>query len=88
MFRVVVGATDDFYSLVSVEVFADISEVASETFGDRFRTSFGLGKNITNHLRIDLNYLFHQIRIEDEGGQLDADDHVVRLRFFYTINPL
>ncbi len=56
------------------------------SFGDRFRINAGLGKQVNDSLRIDLNYLFHKIRVPEQGGSLDFDDHVVRLRFFYTFN--
>ena len=46
----------------------------------------GIGRQVAKGLRIDLNYLFHRVRLIDQDGELDVDDHVVRLRFFYSLN--
>lgn len=46
----------------------------------------GIGKRVAEGLRIDLNYLFHRVRVTDTGGNLSLGDQVIRLRFFYSIN--
>jgi len=79
-----IGSAEEFYGLFSVEPFFEIGSSVSGSFGDRYRINLGLGKQVKDGLRIDLNYLFHKIRIPDTGGNLDLDDHVLRLRFFYT----
>ena len=84
--RFAIGSAEEFYALASIEPFFDIGSSLEGSFGDRFRINFGVGKQVSRGLRIDLNYLFHKIRIEDEGGRLDLNDHVVRLRFFYKLN--
>ncbi len=85
--RFSIGSAEQFYALISVEPFFDLESTTIDgTFGSRFRYNMGIGKEVARGLRIDLNYLFHKIRVLEEGGDLDADDHVVRLRFFYSLN--
>jgi hypothetical protein len=81
-----ISSVEQLYALVSVEPFFDMSSNIDGTFGDRFRFNVGLGKAFGEDLRVDLNYLFHKIRVIANGSASDAEDHVVRLRFFYTIN--
>ena len=78
-----IGSAREFYGLASIEVFQEIGSSIEGTFGDRFRINAGLGRQFTEALRIELDYLFHVIRLPDEGGDLDLNDHVLRLRFFY-----
>ena len=80
-----IGSVERLYALMSIEPFFDVGDPVAGTFGDRFRFNVGIGKAVSGALRIDLNYLFHKVRIFEQGGDLDADDHVVRLRFFYTL---
>jgi hypothetical protein len=81
-----IGSASDFYGLVSVEPFFTFGASSDDTFGDRFRFNLGLGRQFNSRLRAELNYVFHKVRLPEEGGSLDFDDHVVRLRFFYSIN--
>jgi len=81
-----IGSASDFYGLVSVEPFFTFGAGSEDTFGDRFRFNLGLGRQFNSRLRTELNYVFHKVRLPGEGGSLDFDDHVVRLRFFYSIN--
>ena len=84
--RFAIGSARDFYGIGSVEPFFDFGSEDDGTFGDRFRINFGIGRQFGDRLRTELNYLFHQIRVYEAGGDLDLDDHVVRLRFFYTFD--
>ncbi len=84
--RFKIASANEFYGVFSVEPFFEIGSSVVGSFGDRFRINAGLGKQFTESLRIDLNYLFHKIRIPEQDGSLDFDDHVVRLRFFYSFN--
>jgi len=84
--RFAIGSASEFYGVTSVEPFFDFANGSRDTFGDRFRINFGIGKLFGNHLRAEVNYLFHQIRIPEEGGSLDFDDHVLRVRFFYAFD--
>ena len=81
-----IGSLEEFYGLVSVEPFIDGSSEIDDTFGDRFRYNMGIGKQVAGGLRIDLNYLFHSIRVSEVEGNFNFDDHVIRLRFFYSLN--
>ena len=65
---------------------ANLANSSRSTFGDRFRFNIGIGKKVTNALRMELNYVFHTVRLSDERGDFDFDDHVVRLRLFYSFN--
>jgi hypothetical protein len=81
-----IGSAREFYALISIEPFFNIGSSIAGSFGNRFRYNMGIGMQVTHQLRIDLNYLFHQIRVVDQDGELVNDDHVVRLRFFYSFN--
>jgi len=81
-----IGDAERFYALASIEPMTGFGEAIGGILGERIRTNIGIGKRFTPALRIDLNYLFHRIRISDEGRDFDLDDHVVRLRFFYRLN--
>ena len=81
--RFSIGSARELYALISIEPFFEIGSSIEGTFGDRVRINAGLGRQFTEGLRIELNYLFHKIRLPGEGGDLDLDDHVLRLRFFY-----
>ena len=78
-----IGSAEDFYAITFIEFFEDFSSGTLNVFGDRRRIDVGVGKQVSAPLRIELNYLFHTLRIEDGLTNFDADDHVVRLRMFY-----
>jgi hypothetical protein len=73
------------YSLASIELFDDIDSSDDEYLGDRLRFNLGIGKPVHKNLRVDLNYVFHKVRVAEADEAFDFDDHVIRLRFFYTI---
>ncbi len=81
--RFEIGSAREFYGLAFVEPFFN-SDL--EGIGERFRINLGMGKQLNDRLRAELNYLFHKVRWPDEGGTLALDDHVLRLRFFYTFD--
>lgn len=83
--RFEIASRPGFYGLASVEPFFNFNSDTVGTFGDRYRINFGMGKKVSGNLRAELNYLFHQIRVPEEGNTLTIDDHVIRLRFFYTV---
>jgi hypothetical protein len=84
--RFAIGSAEEFYGLASIEPFFEIGSSVAGSFGDRFRINAGVGRQFNNGLRVELNYLFHKIRLPDESGELEQDDHVLRLRFFYSFN--
>jgi len=81
-----IGTADAFYILLSAEAFEDLASSDITTIGDRFRFNLGIGKKVTGALRMELNYVFHTLRLSDARGDFDFDDHVVRLRLFYSFN--
>ena len=81
-----IGDAERFYALASIEPFTDFGSSINGILGERIRTNIGVGKRVTPALRIDLNYLFHSIRVSDGIQDFNLDDHVVRLRFFYSFN--
>jgi hypothetical protein len=81
-----IGSVEGFYALTSIEFFADLGSSFVETLGERFRYNLGIGKDVTRDLQVELDYLFHKIRLDDESGSFETDDNVVRLRLFYHIN--
>jgi len=81
-----IGSVKGFYGLASIEPFFMFESTSADNFGDRFRFNLGIGRSLNKRLRAEANYLFHKVRITDEGGTLDVDDHVLRFRFFYEID--
>ncbi|MCH7547988.1 MAG: DUF2490 domain-containing protein [Candidatus Krumholzibacteriota bacterium] len=79
-----IRTSERFYALASIEPFTGFGASINGILGERIRTNIGMGKRVTPALRIDLNYVFHRIRVSETGRDFDLDDHVVRLRFFYT----
>ena len=84
--RFEIGSAREFYGLASIETFFAFDSDHDDTFGERFRFNLGMGKQFNDGLRAELDYLFHKVRLADEGGTLVFDDHVLRLRFFYTFD--
>lgn len=82
--RFEIGSVQNFYSHASVEPFFDFSSDRDDTFGDRYRINLGMGRQFKDRLRAEMNYMFHKIRLPDESGTLELDDHVLRIRFFYS----
>lgn len=85
--RFSIGSAQEFFTLASIEPFFETGSIAADAFGDRFRFNLGIGKHVSERLRIEVNYLYHKVRVPERGGALDVDDHVVRVRFFYSFNP-
>jgi hypothetical protein len=84
--RFSIGAAEQFFALASIEPFTGFGESINGILGERIRTNIGMGKKVTPALRVDLNYVFHKVRVSESGRDFDLDDHVLRLRFFYTVN--
>jgi len=85
--RFAIGSAERFFGLASAEIFDDLNDSAVSPFGDRWRINFGIGKMASAALRVELSYLFHKVRLVDTTGRaFEVDDHVVRLRLFYSSN--
>jgi hypothetical protein len=83
-----IAGTGGFYVLTAVEV-SDSTVTGGDLLrlsvaGDRLRIVGAIGRAITGALRIEPNYLFHKVQLGDETVGFEADDHVFRLRLFYT----
>ena len=74
------------YIIASIEVFEDLTDDVDGSFGDRLRTNIGIGRQVTASWRVELNYLWHQIRVNTGLRDFDLDDHVIRTRLFYSFN--
>ena len=81
-----IGSADNFFALTFFEVFGDLKPFINGSFGDRFRLNIGVGKHLTEASQIQVNYFFHKVRLSPARGDLEVDDHVVRLRFFHSFN--
>jgi hypothetical protein len=80
-----IGSVKGFYTLASVEPFFSSDSGQEGAFGERYRVNFGMGRKFSGSLRGELNYLFHRVRVPEQDGELDFDDHVLRFRVFYTM---
>jgi hypothetical protein len=73
------------YLTGSVEFFRDLGEGSPQGLFDRIRYSLGVGTNISKQWRVEL------LAVTQDGGEIDldpfdADQRIVRLRFFYSFN--
>ena len=84
--RFAIGSVERLNVFASIETFKNFGTSIGGSLVDRVRTNIGIAKKVTPSLRIDLNYLFHRLRVSDASGDFALDDHVVRLRFFYSFN--
>ena len=69
------------YLLGSIEPFVDVE---TPMFVNRIRWDVGLGTRISDSLRVQLHYHLQQGR-RSASSAFAADEHVLRLRLFYTI---
>lgn len=80
-----IGSAEGFFALSSIEFFKNIDSSLSDLFVNRIRVNVGLGKRVTQALRMELNYLYHKSRAGDTYN-FEITSHALRLRLFYTIN--
>jgi hypothetical protein len=81
-----IGSANDFFALAFLELFQDLDRDIEGYFGDRYRYNIGVGKRNLFGMRVAVNYFFHKIRLNQASGDLEADDHVLRLRLLYILN--
>ncbi|MCZ6617120.1 MAG: DUF2490 domain-containing protein [Gammaproteobacteria bacterium] len=81
-----IRAATGFYALASIENFKDFGASIGGSLVDRIRTNIGMGKRVTPALRIELSYLYHSLRLSESSRDFELDDHVLRLRVFYSFN--
>ena len=77
---------EKFYALFFVEPFQNIDTFGEQFFADRLRVNFGFGNKLTNSFKIELNFMFQNGRIQEEGGGFTVDDYIFRLRMFVVVN--
>jgi hypothetical protein len=82
--RFKIGRSEDFYALTFAEVFKNFGSTVDGLYLSQFRFDVGIGKQINQRLRIEVNYLFQKATIEGTG--LEPSDHILRIRLFYGFN--
>ena len=76
------------FLLGSVELFWNLEESIFDNFANRIRYDFGVGTKVTDAWRVQLHYILQDGRaIEDFSFRdpFDSEEHILRLRLFYTI---
>jgi hypothetical protein len=75
------------YLLGSVEFFWNLEDDFTDNFANRIRYDAGVGTQVSDAWRVQLHYILQDGRaIEDDLFQdpFDSDEHILRLRLFYT----
>ena len=70
------------YLTGSIEAFSDIE---TPIFVNRLRYDVGAGTKLNDAWRVELHYLLQQGR-RSAAAAFTADEHILRLRLFYTFN--
>ena len=77
------------YLLGTVELFWNLEKSLTDNFANRIRWDFGAGTKVSDAWRVQLHYVLQDGRaIEDDLFQdpFDSEEHILRLRLFYTFN--
>jgi len=77
------------YLLGSVELFWNLEDDFLDNFANRIRYDAGVGTKVSDAWRVQLHYTLQDGRaIEDDffRDPFDSDEHILRLRLFYTFN--
>ena len=69
----------------TVEFFWDLNNKFRDNFLNQIRYDLGAGTYVSDVWRIELHYLLHQQRLDSDVPFTD-EEHVLRLRFFYTFD--
>ncbi len=78
------GEKKSFYLKGMWEVFVPIGKSATELFVNNQRYYAAIGHRSSDRLRFELFYIWQQSReLSDDGFQ--TSEHIIRLRFFYTL---
>jgi hypothetical protein len=75
------------YLLTSAELFWNLKETFTTNFVNRVRVVLGAGTKVTDSLRVELHYTLQDGKsVEDNIFQnpFDSEEHILRLRLFYT----
>ena len=77
------------YLMGTVELFSSLEDDFFDNFANRIRWDFGVGTKISDAWRVQLHYVLQDGRaIEDDlfRDPFDSEEHILRLRLFYTFN--
>jgi len=76
------------YLTGSVEMFWDLEDKSRDSIVDRIRYDLGVGTQVSDAWRVQLHYILQDGRAIDQvfDDVLDSDEHILRLRLFYTFN--
>ena len=75
------------YLLGSMELFWNLEDNFTDNFANRIRYDMGVGTKVSDAWRVQLHYVLQDGRaIEDDffRDPFDSDEHILRLRLFYT----
>lgn len=82
--RFKIGRSRSWYAMSFIEGFSDAAVSIDELETTQFRFNIGLGKKLSNDLRVEVNYLFQKVAVDELG--LQPSDHILRVRFFLDTN--
>ena len=76
------------YLMGSVELFWNLDKSFTDNFVNRIRYDLGVGTKISDAWRIQLHYVLQDGKEIEEVFQdlFDSEEHILRLRLFYTFN--
>jgi hypothetical protein len=77
------------YLMGSLELFWGLEDDYFDSFANRIRWDFGVGTKLSDTWRVQLHYVLQDGRaIEDDILQdpFNSEEHILRLRLFYTFN--
>ena len=77
------------YLLGSMELFWNLEDKFTDNFANRIRYDMGVGTKVSDAWRVQLHYVLQDGRaIEDDffRDPFDSDEHILRLRLFYTFD--
>jgi hypothetical protein len=69
----------------SVEFFWDLNDKFTDNFLNQIRYDVGAGTHVSDTWQVELHYLLHWRKIDSDAPFAD-EEHILRLRFFYTFN--
>lgn len=69
----------------TIEFFWDLNNKFADNFLSQIRYDVGAGTHVSDAWQVELHYLLHRRRIDADAPFAD-EEHILRLRFFYTFN--
>jgi hypothetical protein len=77
------------YLMATMELFWNLEDYFFDSFANRIRWDFGAGTKISDAWRVQLHYVLQDGRAIEEGtfqNPFSSEEHILRLRLFYTFN--